>query len=127
MKRLKNAVSWIEIPADNLQRSQSFYQALFEIEMQPMTLGNGLKMALFPVEEGGIGGALCEYEDFYHPGHEGPLVYLSADPDLQPVLDRVEENGGKIVVSKTQISEEYGFMAVFEDCAGNRIALHSNS
>lgn len=123
---MKHAVSWVEIPAVDLNRAKKFYETLFGMEMEPMTLQNGLKMALFPVEQGGIGGALCEHEDFYHPGHQGPLVYLSANPDLRQVLDRVEGNGGKVVIPKTRISEEHGFMAVFEDCEGNRIALHSD-
>lgn len=124
---MKNAVSWVEIPASDIERARQFYEAVFTITMEPMTLQNGLEMAMFPVESGGVGGALCQHEDFYHPGHEGPLVYLSANPDLQQVLDRVEQNGGKIMVSKTRISEEYGFMAVFEDSEGNRVALHSNA
>lgn len=33
--------------------------------------------------------------------------------------------GGKIVVPKTEISPEYGHMAVFIDTEGNRVALHS--
>jgi len=31
----------------------------------------------------------------------------------------------KILVPKTQISEDYGYMAMFIDTEGNRIALHS--
>lgn len=127
MKTLHSMISRVEIPASNLERAQAFYEALFDIRMEPMTLQNGLKMALFPVEKGGVGGALCEHEDYYHPGHQGPLLYLSANPDLQKVLERVNNNGGAVVVPKTRISEEYGFMAVFEDCEGNRIALHSDS
>jgi predicted enzyme related to lactoylglutathione lyase len=55
------------------------------------------------------------------------LVYLNANPDLQDVLDRVERAGGKIMVPKTQISPEYGYMAVIIDTEGNRIAFHSIS
>lgn len=122
----KNIFGWVEIPANDLKRAKKFYEAIFEVTLQDMELANGLKMALFPVQEGGVGGALCEHKDFYKPGHEGPLVYLSANPDLQHVLNRIKEQGGKELVPKTQISEEYGYMAVFEDCEGNRIALHSN-
>lgn len=124
---MKHAVSWFEIPAVDLERARKFYEAIFDIEMESMSLPNGLNMALFPVEEGGVGGAICEHEEFYHPGHQGPLVYLMANPDLQQALGRIEDNGGKIMVPKTQISEEHGFMAVFQDCEGNRMALHSNS
>jgi predicted enzyme related to lactoylglutathione lyase len=44
---------------------------------------------------------------------------------VQQVLDKVEAAGGKIMVPKTEISPEYGYMAVIMDTEGNRIALHS--
>jgi predicted enzyme related to lactoylglutathione lyase len=34
--------------------------------------------------------------------------------------------GGTVYQPKTQISEEHGFMAVFIDSEGNRVALHSD-
>lgn len=40
-------------------------------------------------------------------------------------LDKVENAGGKILVPKTQISEDFGYMAVIIDSEGNRIAFHS--
>lgn len=125
-KVMKNAVAWFEIPVSNIKRAKKFYEKLFEIEMIDMDLGEEFKMTMFPVEEGGVSGALCQYTDFYTPSHEGALVYFSAEPNLQPVLDRVEKNGGKILTPKTAISDEYGFMAVIEDTEGNRVALHSS-
>jgi predicted enzyme related to lactoylglutathione lyase len=122
---VKHAVHWFEIPAADMERAKTFYQGAFGIELQEVTLANDLKLAMFPTEGGGVGGALAEHPDFYIPGSEGPLVYLNADPDLQEVLDRIEEQGGKVLVPKTQISEENGHMAVFLDSEGNRIALHS--
>jgi predicted enzyme related to lactoylglutathione lyase len=40
-------------------------------------------------------------------------------------LKRVKKAGGKIIQDKTEITPEIGFMALFEDTEGNRIALHS--
>ena len=62
--------------------------------------------------------------DSYVPSHEGTLVYLSCD-DLQNEMDRIEAAGGKILRTKVQISPEHGYMGVFEDTEGNRVALHS--
>lgn len=124
-KKMKQAVAWVEIPAKDLQRAKKFYQNIFDIEMTDMDMGDDFRMTMFPVEEGGVGGALCEHRDFYHPGDQGPLVYLSANPDLKTVLDKVEENGGKVLQPKKKITDEYGYMAVFKDVEGNRIALHS--
>lgn len=121
----QHAVSWFEIPATDLHRATAFYQTIFGIEMVDFELPNGLKMALFPTGENGVGGAICQHKDFYFPGNKGPVVYLNANPDLQTVLSKIESAGGKVLVPKTQISPENGFMAVYEDCEGNRMALHS--
>jgi len=56
---------------------------------------------------------------------DGPLVYLNANPDVQHVLDKIPGAGGSVMVPKTEISPEYGYMAVFIDTEGNRVALHS--
>ena len=53
------------------------------------------------------------------------MIYLNANPDVQVVLDKVEAAGGKVIVPKTEISPEHGFMAVIIDTENNRIAFHS--
>ena len=122
----KNAISWFEIPTTDLDRAQKFYEAIFDIKMIPMDMPQ-LKMRMFPVENPmNIGGALCYAPGFYKPSStDGPLIYLNANPDVQNVLDKIEAAGGKIAVPKTEISPEYGHMAVFIDSEGNRVALHS--
>jgi predicted enzyme related to lactoylglutathione lyase len=123
---MKHAIDWFEIPAADLERACAFYEKIFEFKLQPMELANRLRMAMFPVNPAeSVGGALCHHPEFYTPSQTGTLVYLNADPDLAAVLGRVEKAGGKILVPKTQISPEYGFMAVFLDSEGNRVALHS--
>lgn len=122
----KNAISWFEIPAADLARAQEFYEAMFDIQMIPLDMPQ-LQMRLFPTESPmHIGGALCHSDNFYKPSIDsGPVVYLNANPDVQNVLNKVEAAGGKIMVPKTEISPEYGHMAVFLDTEGNRVALHS--
>lgn len=122
----KNAISWFEIPATDLARAQKFYEIIFDIKMIPMDLPE-LQMRMFPIEDPmGIGGAVVDSKGFHVPSPtQGPLLYLNANPDVQIVLDRVEAAGGKILVPKTQISPEYGHMAVIIDTENNRIALHA--
>jgi predicted enzyme related to lactoylglutathione lyase len=123
----KSVVSWFEIPAIDIDRAQKFYEAIFDITMNPMNTPN-LQMRMFPIEDpmNGIGGAICMAGDFYKPSpKDGPLIYFNGNPDVQLVLDKIEAAGGKIVVPKTQISPEHGHMAVFLDTEGNRVALHS--
>ncbi|MGZ3766294.1 MAG: VOC family protein [Mucilaginibacter sp.] len=122
----KNAISWFEIPATDLNRAQKFYETIFDIEMATIDMPQ-LQMRVFPIEDQmNIGGAICQSGNFYKPSAEsGPLLYLNGNPDLQKVLNKVEAAGGTIVIPKTQISTDYGYMAVFLDTEGNRIALHS--
>jgi predicted enzyme related to lactoylglutathione lyase len=125
---MKHAIDWFEIPTSDLERACAFYEKIFQFKLQPMELANRLRMAMFPVDPTqSVGGALCHHPEFYSPSATGTLVYLNADPDLAAVLGRIGKAGGKIVVPKTQISPEYGFMAVFIDSEGNRVALHSRS
>lgn len=122
----KDAISWFEIPAIDLNRAQNFYEAIFDINMIPLDTP-GIKMRMFPLENmADVGGAVVDSGGFHKPSAtDGPLLYLNANPNVQLVLDRIEAAGGKITVPKTQISPEYGYMAVFIDTEGNRIALHS--
>ncbi|HEY0732157.1 MAG TPA: VOC family protein [Chitinophagaceae bacterium] len=123
----KNAISWFEIPATDLDRAQKFYETIFETQLIPLDMEN-IQMRMFPIDDpgSGIGGAVCKADGFYKPSAtDGPLVYLNGNPDVQTILDRVEAAGGKIMVPKTEISPEYGFMGVIVDTEGNRIGLHS--
>ena len=124
---MQNAISWFEIAATDLDRAQKFYEAVFGISMIPMDLPN-IKMRMFPLDDmmTQVGGALVDSGGFHKASvTDGPLIYLNANPDVQNVLDKVEAAGGGIMVPKTEISPEYGFMAVITDTEGNRIGLHS--
>ena len=122
----KNAISWFEIPAIDIGRAPKFYETIFDIQMIPMDMPQ-LKMRIFPTEDRmNIGGAVCYSPGFYKPSADGGVVvYLNANPDVQLILDKVEAAGGSIVMPKTAISPDHGYMAVFLDSEGNRIALHS--
>ena len=125
---MDNAISWFEIGTADLDRATKFYETIFGIKLVPLDLDN-IKMRMFPLDDmmTGVGGALVFSNGFHKPSStDGPLVYLNGDPDVQLVLDRVEAAGGKIMVPKTEISAEYGFMAVIIDTEGNRIGLHSS-
>jgi uncharacterized protein len=123
---MKNAISWFEIPAKNLERAAKFYEDVFGVKLTVLDLPN-IKMRMFPIADPmGVGGAVVDSGGFHKPSTtDGPLIYLNGNPDVQLVLDKVEEAGGSVMVPKTEISPEYGFMAVIVDTEGNRIGLHS--
>ena len=124
---MKSAISWFEIPSKDLDRATKFYEKIFGISLIPMDLPD-IKMRMFPVEDQmtDIGGAIVYSEGFHKPSAtDGPLIYLNGNPDVQKVLDKVEAAGGSVMVPKTEISPDYGFMAVIIDTEGNRVGLHS--
>lgn len=125
----KNVVGWFEIPVENMERAIKFYETVFDFKLSRNQMGP-LDMAWFPWQENadaaGAGGSLVCHKDFYKPSENGTLVYFtSPSGDLQNELSKIENAGGKVFVQKTQISPTHGFMAVFHDTEGNRVALHS--
>lgn len=118
-----NPVNWFEIPVEDLARAKTFYENVFSFELSINDMGP-LKMAWFPMTEKAPGstGTLIK-ADGYTPSHNGSLVYFSVD-DIEEILNKVNKNGSKTLNPKMSIGE-YGFVAHFEDCEGNRVALHS--
>ena len=120
---MKNSLNWFEIPVADFDRAVKFYGAILETELHCSDM-NGSKMAFFPQEGKGVGGALI-FGEGYMPSTDGTVVYINAGDDLAEILARVEPNGGKILMPKMQITEEIGFIAVFLDSEGGKVALHS--
>ena len=125
MNKESNALNWFEIPVSDLQRAKHFYQVVFGIHMEDMNMP-GMEMSGFPYEPGSskVSGALVKSE-YSKPSTEGVVIYLNANPDMDPILERIKSEGGEVQMGKTQISPEIGYMAFFVDREGNRIGLHS--
>ena len=124
----KHSISWFEIPTSDIDRAQKFYETIFDMKMSAMDFPQ-IKMRIFPteVDKDTISGAIVSTRPgFYNPSEtHGPLIYLNGNPNLQEPLDRVVKAGGKILVPKTQVSEDHGYLAVIIDTEGNRIGLHN--
>ncbi|MNJ91222.1 Glyoxalase-like domain protein [compost metagenome] len=118
-----NPVGWFEIPVKDMNRAMSFYQKSLNLEMSMQEM-DGVKMAMFPMEEksAGAAGSLVKSSES-KPSHDGSLVYFSVE-SIEQTLERVRSNGGKVLKPKESIGK-YGFIASFEDPEGNRVALHS--
>jgi len=121
-----NMVGWFEIPVSDMDRAQKFYETVFNVDIKTVDFG-GLLMGWFPDrgEVPGAQGTLIKQES-YVPSQEGTLIYFISE-NVQNELDRVEGAGGKIYQPKTQISPEHGYMGLFIDTEGNRVALHSKN
>ncbi len=128
---MKNIISWFEIPVVEMERAKKFYETIFNIKLMVQTMGEAT-MGFFPCfcdcEEycECVGGALVKYEGA-KPSTDGTYVYFNGGKDLQGILARVEQAGGKITLPKSLINEEIGYYAMFLDTEGNKIALHSRN
>jgi uncharacterized protein len=126
MNMQQNVVGWFEIPVSDMNRAIAFYSEVlgYAFERHPFP---GIEMAWFPFNDGpGSPGALVHSPAHYTPSSAGTLVYFSSpSDDLSIELNRVEKAGGQLIQPKTLISEDIGYMGLFIDSEGNRIALHS--
>lgn len=118
---MKKLISWVEIPATDMQRAVTFYEKVLGFELEILDFGEE-KMACFPSGEGAISLA-----PGFKPGSTGVLVSLNTEDDLDGSLTRVEEAGGQIIIPKTKIETEgRGYFAVFIDSEGNKLGLYGN-
>jgi hypothetical protein len=120
-----NMVGWFEIPVTDMERAKAFYNTVFNVEIQVEDFG-GVQMGWFPFVDGkkGASGALVQNRAYIPDDKKGVLIYFSSG-DVNDELSRIYGVGGKLIQPKTLISKDIGYMALFIDSEGNRIALHS--
>lgn len=119
---MSNAINWFDLPATDFDRAAGFYKEVLGAELQRVE-ADGYTMGFFPSKDNGVGGCIVHGQD-KKPSADGTLVYLNGGDDLADPLGRVENAGGKVVMPKTSIGE-FGYMAVFMDTEGNKVAFHS--
>lgn len=117
-------ISWFEIPVTDMGRAVRFYEAVLGIKFTLQEMAD-MKMAIFPYPEESTGGALCQHPQYQPAPSGGVVVYLDGGDDLDKPLGRVWEAGGQVVMPKTLITPEIGYMGFFKDSEGNVVALHS--
>ncbi len=123
-----NVLTWFEIPVTDIDRAKKFYETILDIEMVKRADGND-EAVFFPFNpnviqatSGRITGVLSKTAR-NSPSSNGTVVYINASPNIQTVLDKVEQAGGKIIAPKTKIPA--GFIAIIIDSEGNKVGLHA--
>ena len=119
---MTNVITWFEIPSQDFDRAVQFYEKAFAVALKREEM-DAIAMAVFPHNEGHPGGAVVHGAP-YQPAADGVCIYLYTD-EFDTVLERIEQNGGKIAMPRTSIGPN-GFIALFIDSEGNRIGLHTN-
>jgi len=120
----RNAIDWFEIPVRDMDRAQAFYEALLGAPLRRETI-TGNTLAVFSYGETGIGGCLMTGSNAPAPSTDGTLIYLNAGAELDTVLARVGDAGGRITTPKVQLPDGMGCFAHIADTEGNRVGLHA--
>lgn len=121
---MPNTITWFEIPAVDFERAVKFYETLYNKKLERTEMG-GNPYAFLPNAGDGVGGAITKWPDFKPALNEtGILIYLYAGNEIDEMIKRAEQAGGKISTPKALINEQYGYYSTIIDSEGNKIALH---
>ena len=124
-----------EIPADNLERAQKFYQKVFgwKIEKWPMPADSEYQAEYYgihtvavddkmtPKEPGAINGGMLKR----HGGFNSPVITINVD-SIDASAKKIEDSGGKVVNKKMSVGD-MGFIAYFKDSESNLVGLWENA
>lgn len=115
----QNAAVWFEIPVSDMTRAKAFYGAVLDTELRDET-GGPNPMAVFPAAgKESVAGHL--YPGKPAAGGSGNTIHLRSPEPLEAALDRVRENGGKVLSDIIAIPA--GRFAYCLDPDGNSIGL----
>ncbi len=119
---MRKVISWVEIPATNMERAIDFYNALLDLNLKLLDFGEE-KMACFPNDEGAISLA-----PGFKPSKDGVLVSLNVEDGMDDAIRTLQEKGGSLVKPKTKIEAEgRGYFAIFIDSEGNKVGLYGDA
>ena len=113
----------VELPTTDLSASRTFYQEIFEWRVDDVPGMDGY--ALFTTPDG-LGGGLNADPDADAPSAQGPILHIEV-VDIEATLEKIASLGGRTLLPKTRISDEFGCFALFLDNVGNRLGLWSKT
>lgn len=113
-------VNHLEIAATDPKAAAEFYKAVFGWKIE---VDETMNYVQFMAEEGGIGGAFPEVSENNPAG--SVIAYVTTD-DIEASLGKIEANGGKTIMPKTEIPG-IGWFGVFADSTGGTLALYTGN
>ena len=109
---------WFEIPVTDMARAQAFYGAVLQNQVQLDETGPN-PIAMFAAEDKMASGHMYPGKPAV-PG-TGPTIHLAVAEPIEEAMERVTENGGKVVSPVIQIPA--GRFAYCLDPDGNSFGL----
>ena len=117
---MPNHICHHEIPADDPVRAMNFYKSIFDWKFQDIDMGESGHYYIFCTGAETGGGGICKK----CPEGGSVVNYVTVD-DIPAMCDKVRANGGIVVLEKTAIGGNYGFMALCKDTEDNMFGLWS--
>jgi len=114
----KRNVVHVEIPAANVEGAAKFYHDLFDWKI---TSDSVMNYTMWEAADGSGGGFPLASKD--NPVGQ-VLVYIHSD-DIEADLKNVQKLGGKVLQAKMEIPQT-GWFGIFQDPAGNVLALYTS-
>ncbi len=116
------ALVWADVPVKDIDRAVRFYSHVLGMPLDvPPDFGGGVALVR------GVEGPSIDLvqDDPSKPTTDrGTTIYLSSNGDIDGMIARVEEAGGRILGQKQLMGDVIGWLAYFEDTEGNRIGIH---
>jgi predicted enzyme related to lactoylglutathione lyase len=119
---MPNTFDWIELNAKNLDKLSAFYRNIFGWEIITRENIQGYEFRIFNTRGKPRVENISRFGIWQNPtkSTNGPLVYIWVE-NINKVLEKIEENGGKVIEVKNFIGP--GYRAIFSDPEGNNLAL----
>lgn len=121
---MSNPVVHFEIPANDLERAQSFYRDTFGWGINPVPQMSYTLVMTAPTDEegrlrdpGAINGGMLERQGPV----TAPIITVQVD-DIDAALAQIGQHGGRTLQAKFPVGD-MGFGAYFADCEGNVLGL----
>lgn len=120
--------SWIEIPADDLERAMAFYRAVFELDETPAFDDPPARIVVLKPSDkhNQRPGISLVQSPLHRPRSGGPVInfHMGDHAALEIALSRVQQCGGTLDQALIDLGDGMRYINLL-DCEGNRIALSS--
>jgi uncharacterized protein len=119
---MSNRIVWASIPTTDFARAVKFYSHVIGKPVVPMP-GMEDQVASFPPVEDGAFEVSADISAGGTPSLDGITAYLGGNGDIDGMIERVVEAGGRIIQEKQFMGDMVGWVAFFEDSEGNRVGI----
>lgn len=131
---MKNPIVHFEIPADDVERAKAFYTKTFDWDISKFDMpaegstGGDPYYIVRTAETdedhmvktpGAINGGMMKRKDPNQPF----MNYISVD-SIEKTIEDIQSNGGEVLMPKTEVAPNMGWIAAFKDTEGNLMGLH---